>query len=132
MSKPNNKGPDPSSTDLDKVVICIDCSASTKGHKRYWNRVLKIVEENKDAKFVIWSSRAKFVSYDKIRDIANNRIATGGTCLSLFVDLVKKHSKLIIITDGQVSQSEVERCDELLKDTIFDYVKVIFIDRVVI
>lgn len=115
--------------DPHEIVICIDCSASTKGNKKYWDRVLKIVEDNKDARFLIWSSRAKFVSYEKIKNISLNRLATGGTYPSIFTDLIKNHYKnIIIITDGQVSSSEVTRCDEMLEGMSFNHVRVIFID----
>ena len=94
--------------------VLIDFSGSTGGQRSYWDTVLRIIETNQDATFVLWDTSAHTVSLAEATKVAKNCTGNGGTQPQCFAKLLPNNSNLIIITDGQVGQSDVLMCDTIL------------------
>ena len=119
-----------------KKCFAIDYSGSTHGDTFYHNNVKSILDEkyNNEDDIIIWDTIAKFTSYNEYMDINKNRKGEGGTSpqsiFKLFQNKEKKnYSEFILITDGEVNQSDVESCDknfELYKNIlIYNYAEII-------
>ena len=123
-----------------KKCFAIDYSGSTWKENFYHDNVKKILDEKykKEDDLIIWDSTAKFISYKKYMEINKKRDGHGGTypntIFSLFKNRKKTHySEFILITDGQVYESEVQKCDEEFENNkynlIYDYAEVYLIGR---
>ena len=123
-----------------KKCFAIDYSGSTHGDTFYHNNVKSILDEkyNNEDDIIIWDTIAKFTSYNEYMDINKNRKGEGGTSpqsiFELFQNKEKKnYSEFILITDGEVNQSDVESCDknfELYKNIlIYNYAEIYLIGR---
>jgi len=93
------------------TAIFIDISGSVGGSEIYWEKVDKIVGENKKAKFIVWDTNTKEVDYKEILNYIKTKKGYGGTMISCVASsIVEKNfndKNIIIITDGEVSPSDV-------------------------
>lgn len=128
-NKNNNEESDKINEKSDKIVVCVDFSGSTYGSFEYWRRVIEIIEENPNADYILWDHESKFIEKKELKEIAISRRGNGGTKPSKFIPLIKEYKNIIIITDGQVSDEEVENCDKLISEfkLKFNFVNVIFV-----
>lgn len=97
-----------------QTVVAIDVSGSTSGSKAYWNKVKDIVEScSVDTKFIEWDTSASVVSRDALLDRAERTRGGGATSPSCFIRcLPTKVGKLVLVTDGQVDERNVQACEE--------------------
>lgn len=113
---------------MTKYSIFIDYSGSTTGQSYYWNKVRDIVNEHKDviSHYYYWNG-------DCIRgdnDIERwRRKADGGTYPSYMIPFLLECSHVIIVTDGEISQSEVNECRYLLSKHTFKFIKVYVVNE---
>lgn len=119
-----------SSVTPSRKVICIDYSGSTGNNVNYWERVFKIALANEDAIFFFWDTYAKQMSPKDVLKYCQTAQGHGGTDPSCIAEILKKMTNvhLILITDGQIENNCVNKCDNILKDQSFDNVTVYFID----
>ena len=123
-----------------KKCFALDYSGSTSGEKFYHDNVKVILEKKfkEGDDIIIWDTSAKFIPYNEYMEINKNRKGFGGTSpnviFSLFKDIETIHySEFILISDGEVSQYEVEICDQEFQKNknklMYDYVEVYLIGR---
>jgi hypothetical protein len=100
--------------------LFIDVSGSVGGFTEYWSIVKKVYEENKDniENYYFWDNCIEKVSTEKVEEFISKKTGRGGTCPNYVADeIVKKNiSKIILLTDGEVSDSSVSHCDTILKE----------------
>lgn len=120
-----------------KAAIAIDYSGSTSNNLYYWNTVKKVVENfiskckqldimEEEICFVSWNDQYIFETKDKIINRAINRSGTGGTypigiVNALFEKQINNH--ICIITDGEVSTSDIDSCDSAIANYSVDNVE---------
>ena len=101
------------------TAIFIDISGSVGGSEIYWEKVDKIVSENKKAKFIVWDTDTKEVDYKEVLNYIKTKKGYGGTMISCVASsIVEKNfndKNIIIITDGEVSPSDVILSEKRLK-----------------
>ena len=118
-----------------KTLFCIDDSGSTNGSKFYYSEVKNIISnyymKNKGDLFYLWNNAKKKISYDEFELKIKNRKGGGKTFPHLTADIidiekVNNFKHLVIITDGEVEQNEIEIADKKMEkiDYKFDYVTV--------
>ena len=97
------------------MKIFIDCSGSTGGQVTYWNRVKEIINSNPDASFYLWDDKCRKYTYKQAITHANKLQGIGGTTPIVFVEYIKSSDSILIVTDGQISDSDVQNCDRKLE-----------------
>lgn len=103
-------------------VFAIDISGSTSGEKSYYRNVELILNRMFQGGDVIieWNGNAKEVSRSNIQERITKKKGEGYTSPCAVIQLLtsssmKKVQHLILITDGQVGSSEIDKCDEMIK-----------------
>ena len=125
---------------ISKKCFAMDYSGSTSGQKFYHDNVKDILDKKykEGDDLILWDDKAKFIPYNEYMEINKNRKGWGGTypniIFSLFKDKEKTYySEFILITDGQVGEYEVQKCDEEFKNyknkLKYDYAEVYLIGK---
>jgi hypothetical protein len=113
-------------------VIAIDCSASTfwDSNPEYWSKVKRhlleleqIDAQNKNALCILWDDKVVEITTVEqlIAHLSSNekyKKGRGGTTPSSFIPKLASDQKEIVLTvftDGQVSASEINNCDDSLQ-----------------
>jgi len=109
-----------------ETYLCIDYSGSTGNCASYWEYVSGVLNKTSKPKIIFWDNQAKITSIIEAQSIIKRKLGNGGTCPSCLVNLLPAKSNIVIITDGQVDQGEVTRCDQLLNNREFNSVDVHF------
>lgn len=115
---------------VNNTYICVDNSGSTSGQPGYWNKVRSIVSANPLAKYILWNSHASIVTHTKMVQTYEKQDAGGGTEPTAFIPLLKDCNKLILVTDGDIYESEIKKCEKLLEGVEFDKVDVYIIQTI--
>ena len=102
----------------------LDISGSTGGSQNYYDGVkdvLAMYGQNID-QFYFWDSKIDKVDKKQFEKQINSRSGRGGTTSALVAnESVKSQLKrIILITDGQVSDHDVQNCDKILEDYQFE------------
>lgn len=114
------------------VLIAYDGSGSTGGCAEYHNETQKIVSQYPDSKILFWDSTHRLISHSALLDINTRRAGFGGTSpeeIAKWITNNDFHGHLVIITDGEVGISNIDRCEKLLSDWTFEYVEAHLIGR---
>jgi hypothetical protein len=90
-----------------RTVVAIDNSGSTSGAREYWDTVEKVCASLDSKEMYVWGSVCAPVS--KFTDIRQGD--SGGTDPQVILPLLNENTRLILFTDGQIGQSEVEACE---------------------
>lgn len=111
-------------------VIAIDISGSTSGCRHYFENVKKILDQVYDESYMIieWNGDAKITSKNSMLQRINDLIGEGWTSPSSIIRLLMKKSikrinHLVLITDGQVQTSEIDKCDHDIKRSSMTFQK---------
>lgn len=111
-------------------VIAIDISGSTSGCRHYFENVKKILDQVYDESYMIieWNGDAKITSKNSMLQRINGLNGEGWTSPSSIIRLLMKKSikrinHLVLITDGQVSTSEIDKCDHDIKSSSMTFQK---------
>ena len=123
-----------------KTLFCIDDSGSTNLSEFYFEELKDIIEfyyiKNRGDIFYLWNGIKKKINYEELVSKIKSRKGVGETYPCLIADIIEEEKKnkcrhLVIITDGQVNQKEIERADEMIKkiNYNFDYVTVYLLGR---
>ena len=122
-----------------KSLFVVDDSGSVFGQDIYFNKVMHLIctnfiGERGDA-FYIWNQSYRKLSLDEIQDFINDKDGEKGTSSSCIAEIanIEKDNKfehLIIITDGDVKNEEIDKSDLLIKeyDLHFSFVSTFIID----
>jgi hypothetical protein len=121
---------------MSKTLVAYDCSGSTGGsyiyHEKTQNIVRTLIDNNEDFRIILWDNQWKEASIQALQQINNAKTGFGGTDVSRVADAILQldfTGKLIIITDGQVSTRDIDRCDYLLEGQLrFTHVDVYLIE----
>lgn len=113
-----------------KVTFYIDVSGSVGQFKNYWDKVNTVYLEHKENKRVgkifIWDSGIQEITCVKLESMIREKKGYGGTDPSnIATSLIKNkiNSDIIIFTDGNVYDREVQQTDKLLAEYQLDNVK---------
>lgn len=122
-----------------KTLFVVDDSGSVFNQDIYFNKITHLIytnfyEERGDA-FYIWNEDFEKKSLEEIQEFIDQKDGVKGTNSSLIakIALLEKQNKfehLIIITDGDVKQEEIDKSDALIKeyDLHFSFVSTFIID----
>ena len=95
-------------------TLCLDTSGSTNECLGYWVTVNKIYKEFNITKIISWASEAQIIDLNELINLIDTKIGNGGTNISnLALLLIKEKIKenIILITDGKISLSNVNKTD---------------------
>ena len=105
------------------VLVAIDNSGSTEGHAFYHNYIIDLLQKQHGQLSVVeWNTSISEVSTATCIENRRHCHNNGGTSPSIVANYVIKHNfvgKLIIVSDGQVDVSDVDSCDNLLRNYRF-------------
>lgn len=107
--------------------LCIDYSGSTGGSKSYWQYVKNLVEKKGDHKIILWDDMAVPVNKENAMKIVNSMTGNGGTQPQCLIPHLPEKSSVVIVTDGQISGTDVSTCDSLLSEREFSNVEMHFV-----
>lgn len=118
-----------------QIVFCIDVSGSTANCTAYWDAVKKVAEEtmtlnpNENVRFLLWDISVRRLNFEEVIEQCNSKRGYDGTEPYVFAsnDFLPEGTHVIIFTDGQVGQSSVTKCDNILSSRYFSSVKVYFV-----
>ncbi len=105
---------------MEKTLVAIDNSGSTNGMNIYWRRVGEILRGSNlnEAHYILWNSNpwgsgCNFVGQDVVDTTIAQCRGRGGTCPVIVAHALQaRHfDRLILITDGQVTDYDVQSCD---------------------
>lgn len=103
-----------------KTLFAFDNSGSISGNSLYFNEILRIVRKYYKVgdKFYLWGDTYTELSKSQIDDWIKKMIGTEGTYPINIAKLAKEspnhREHLIIVTDGDANEEEVERCYNFL------------------
>ena len=104
--------------------LFIDVSGSVGGFTNYWDVVNKVYQENKNniGKYYFWDDKIKQVTVTEVEKFISNKTGVGGTCPEVVAKQISisKETKIILLTDGEVSDSSVSKCDTFLENYKLD------------
>lgn len=103
-------------------VLCVDISGSTS-NSDYYKWVHSFVEKNHFDKYVEWENRANIVSK---KQVMSRTYGNGGTVPSSFISHLKDCTRLVVITDGQISEQDVLQCNKQIKKYNYTFNEVEF------
>ena len=118
-----------------KTLFCIDDSGSTDENEFYYSELKDIISyyynKNRGDIIYLWNETKKKITEEELEEKIETMEANGDTYPYLIADIIEeeKNNKcrhLVIITDGNVSQEEINEADEKIKNINynFDYVTV--------
>ncbi len=101
------------------TLIAYDGSGSTGGYNNrfYHAQTQHLVAQFPDAQLVLWDTSPRVVSREELAKINASCTGHGGTNTTAIAQHVKAcnfHGRLVIITDGQVDNSCIDRCAAML------------------
>lgn len=107
-----------------KYIIFLDTSGSVGGSTTYWNTVndLLTMYANDTEKYYFWNTSIETIGKKRYEQAIKEKKGWGGTSPSLVAnECVKENYKnIILITDGQVGDSDVRECDKVLEKHQFN------------
>jgi hypothetical protein len=109
-----------------QIVIAIDVSGSVSHCHPYWNVVKHVIHTYRsrytisDLIFIRWDNYAEVITYSVVQGMIESKKGYGGTephcILETMSSLDASSYELCLITDGEVVQNSVNRCDQILQD----------------
>lgn len=99
--------------------LFVDISGSVNNFTEYWNLVEKVKNENTFNTIYLWDSDIKKSNLDELNQMIKQKKGYKGTNPELICQVLKKekiNDNIVIITDGDVSNHAVQRCDESLSN----------------
>jgi hypothetical protein len=103
---------------MSKTILAYDCSGSTNCEDFYHETSASIVAKlPEDTHVLIWNDRTEIANLDRVRALNRRRFGCGGTSSSKLVPYLCEHDNyhFVLITDGQVSDTEIKRTDEFMR-----------------
>lgn len=112
-------------------MLAIDCSGSVGGSSGYWSLVQRVKDKickrhGANVSIIAWDTSIDMPTDGEIEEMIRRRIGRGGTDPSIFCHLLPRGCDLTIVTDGDIGDNCVRKCDEILDSRRFGSVKVYF------
>lgn len=105
--------------EVEKFAFMVDVSGSTGGSDNYWKTVgdALSIHANDISHYYEWDNGMRLVSKKDMETQIANKHGKGGTSPEVVAKEIvdKKLKKVILITDGQVSDYNVKECDRILE-----------------
>ncbi|OHT03032.1 hypothetical protein TRFO_29695 [Tritrichomonas foetus] len=101
-----------------KLLVAYDFSGSTYSSEFYHETVQKVLEHYDDYDVVCWNHDLLKSSKENLQNINKKRNGTGRTMpikVAEYLSNTKFEGRVILITDGMISESDVYDLDEYLK-----------------
>ncbi len=102
----------------------LDTSGSVGGSIHYWNTINDLLGlyGPKIGHFYFWNTSIEQINKKRFEQAIEQRKGWGGTSPELVAnEVIKKDiKKLILVTDGQVSDHSVNQCDKILESHQFE------------
>ena len=115
---------------MTSTLIGYDYSGST-GNMSFYHRISQdIVSGIPDKTIASWDDKCEIISTERLEFINKKLMGRGMTVPNCLVEYIIKndfHGHLVLITDGDVSSSEVKRCSDKLIEWKFEKVSVYLI-----
>lgn len=119
-----------------EYLLLVDVSGSTGNNAGYWNKCKEIYENlverhgRDNVKIIMWDTTAVHSSESEFLYRVAHRTGGGGTYPYVIAhpEMTPPNSKIVIITDGQVSDGDVATCERIVCSRPFEEVTVWFID----
>ena len=108
-----------------KTLFAVDCSDSTDGYPHYYSKIRELVNKyyktERGDKFYTWGSYYHYKTTDEMNQYINNEEGTEGTDSSKIAEIANEvknenFEHLIIVTDGFVPTSTIDKSDKLVKE----------------
>ena len=108
-----------------KTLFAVDDSSSVFNQEVYFNKIMQLFCNNyfseRGDKFYIWNDEYKELDFNEVESFIKNMKGYGGTCSSLIAEIanIEKDNNiehLIIITDGDVQNDEIDKSDLRFKE----------------
>lgn len=109
-----------------KTILAIDNSGSTQNKDNYHNYIKNKIlpnyfKKDREDAIYLWESGFKKVTYEEMMNIIKNKKGNGGTSSSKIAQILSNESNnnykhLVIVTDGEVSSSEISNSDNIMKN----------------
>lgn len=100
----------------DSYALFVDNSGSVGGSQNYWDTVQMILTQYGPdiSQCYLWNSNCGACTRKELENSINTRKGTGGTSPEhvAYEVVAKRYPKVILVTDGQVDNGSVQRCDE--------------------
>lgn len=109
-----------------RTVLAVDNSGSTGGRKNYHDYYTKLITNEQT--YMLWNTSATVVTLKQLNENAKKNHGDGGTCPQVVATLLKNGDNVIIVTDGQVGDSDVQECVRILTGMSFNNVKIHFVN----
>lgn len=112
--------------------LFVDISGSVNYFIEYWNLVEKVKNENTFSKIYLWDSQIKKSNLEELNQMIKQKKGYAGTNPELICQVLKKekiNDNIVIITDGDVNDNYVQKCDESLSDYKINNVECYIIGR---
>ena len=109
-----------STMEKDSYTLFVDNSGSVGNSQNYWGAVQTVI--NKYAKditeYYLWNSQISKSSLKELEGWIKSKKGTGGTSPQLVANEVvqRKIKNIILITDGEVGDHNVQACDKCFED----------------
>lgn len=104
----------------DSYSLFVDNSGSVGNCTHYWETVNHILTEYaKDiTHYYFWNSNCNAYTKKNFMNWVETKRGTGGTSPELVAaEIAKsKHTNIILVTDGEVGDHSVSRCDNILEE----------------
>lgn len=100
------------------VLIAYDHSASTSYCNKYHAIAQQVASKYPEAAVVAWNHRYALISHAELTAINRTLKGDGGTqveCVAQALLDMQFCGKLVLITDGEVTESSIEECDTMLR-----------------
>ncbi len=114
--------------------VFVDISGSVSGFREYWGEIMSWYMKNRTniKNVYLWDNNIIKSSLSELEKYCSQAIGKGGTNPELIANtLVKENIKnnIIIFTDGDVYDTSVQKCDEILKNFKIDNVECYIISQ---
>lgn len=116
------------------TLFAYDGSGSTGGSVRYHNAAQRLYQELPvdTTQILFWDSTVRIISATELHEINTSRRGAGGTVPSSIATFIRDndfHGHIVLLTDGQVSSTQVDACDSILpSDWHFASVRVLLVN----
>jgi hypothetical protein len=116
-----------------KTLFAVDCSGSISSwmvKTAYFNKLRALRKEyyksERGDKFYTWGSKKHYLTEEEMDDFISKEDGNEGTYSYLIAEIGKENKDknfqhLIIVTDGDVSEGEIDECDRLVKEYDLHY-----------
>ena len=110
--------------EVEQYSFMLDTSGSVGGSPNYWNTIWELLTLHGPnvGHFYFWNTSIEEISKKRFEQAIHEKKGWGWTSPELVAhEVIKKNiKKVILVTDGQVSDHSVNQCDKILEKHEFE------------